>query len=116
MSLYEDILEALKKEYADGATYQEMAEKYGVSYTHIHNLLHGKRSIDGISLRFFFRLFPKATVNIGGGIVAPVVNNGSNLGTMTGVVTGIECAVDKILQTDDLTDAEKIKVLKVLKK
>lgn len=87
MSLYQEILEALKKEYNDGATYQEMAQKYGVSYTHIHNLLNGKRAIDGISLKFFFRLFPNAAVTINGGIVAPVVNYGHNHGTMNGVVT-----------------------------
>ena len=117
MGLYQEILEALKKEYNDGATYQEMAQKYGVSYTHIHNLLHNKRAIDGISLRFFFRLFPNATVTINGGIVAPVVNNGSNSGTMNGVVTAAdEQAIDKILRTDELTDSEKVKVLKIMKK
>lgn len=87
MDIYEQIIDILKKEYAAGATYQELADKYGVSYTHIHNLLHGKRAVSGISLDFFFRLFPKAAVS-----------------------------VNKILASEELSDSEKIKVLKVLKK
>lgn len=31
MDIYEQIIDILKKEYAAGATYQELADKYGVS-------------------------------------------------------------------------------------
>ena len=116
MEIYETIIEMLKKEYADGATYQELADKYGVSYTHIHNLLHGKRAVSGISLDFFFRLFPKASVNLSGGVFSPVVNDGLNSGVMQGNTSSMDEAISKITETDELSDSEKIKVLKVLKK
>jgi hypothetical protein len=120
MEIYEKIIETLKKEYAAGATYQELADKYQSSYTHIHNLLSGKRSISGISLDFFFRLFPRAAVNLEGDSVnidAPR-NSGNVVGVNNGSVIGgsMEPAIDKILASEDLSDSEKIKVLKVLKK
>ena len=112
MDIYEKIIEMLKKEYADGATYQELADKYKVSYTHIHNLLNGKRAVSGISLDFFFRLFPQAEINFSAG----VVNTGTNTGVMSVGNSGMESAIDKILESEELSDAEKIKVIKVLKK
>lgn len=120
MEIYEKIIETLKKEYAAGATYQELADKYQSSYTHIHNLLSGKRSISGISLEFFFRLFPRAVVNLEGDKANVEVkkNSGNVVGVNNGSVIGgsMELAVDKILAADELSDSEKIKVLKVLKK
>ena len=112
MDIYDKIIEMLKKEYADGATYQELADKYKVSYTHIHNLLNGKRAVSGISLDFFFRLFPKAAVKFSAG----VVNTGTNTGVMSCGNSGMDDAIDKILASEELSDSEKIKVIKVLKK
>ena len=116
MDIYEKIISLLKEEYAAGATYQELADKYRVSYTHIHNLLNGKRAVSGISLDFFFKLFPKATISLSGGIFSPVVNNGHNSGTMAGIVSGMDEAINKILADETLSAEEKVKFLKVLKK
>ena len=110
MDIYEKIIEMLKHEYNSGATYQELADKYNVSYTHIHNLLNGKRAVSGISLEFFFRMFPHATINFAGGDFSHLINNGK-------ITSGcLSAVIDKILESEDLSDAEKIKVMKVLKK
>ena len=116
MDIYEKIIDILKQEYNSGATSQELAEKSGVSYTHIHNLLNGKRAVSGISLDFFFRLFPKAAISFSSGIFSPVVNTGTNTGIMSSTNSGIDEAINKILESDELSDAEKVKVMKVLKK
>ena len=114
MDIYKLIIDTLKKEYADGATYKELEKKYGVSRTYIHQLLHGNRPVSRLTLEFFFKLFPHATVSITGNTVAQVVNNGNNSGTMTGI--GTSDPTDKILDSEDLTAEEKIKMIKVLKK
>ena len=62
MDLYEKIITALKEEYENGATYQEMAEKYGLSYSYLRELLLGIKPVGRMSLDFFFKLFPHATV------------------------------------------------------
>lgn len=120
MEIYEKIIAHLKDEYTSGATYQELSKKYGVSYTHIHNLLNGKRAVSGISLDFLFRLFPKATINLHGDaaeISAPR-NSGNVIGINHGTMASdwLSGVMDKILSTEDLSAEEKVKVLKVLKK
>ena len=115
MDLYEKIITALKEEYEKGATYQEMAEKYGLSYSYLRELLLGIKPVGRMSLDFFFKLFPHATVAIHDSIVAPVINNGTNSGVIN--AGRIESdAIDKILSADELTAEEKVKVIKVLKK
>lgn len=116
MDIYKEIIDSLKREYADGATYQQLAAKYGVSYQYLRELIIGKKTAERISMETFFKLFPRATVTISGGIVAPVVNNGHNSGSMTGVVGDLSEARKKILASADLTAEEKIKMLKVLEK
>ena len=116
MDIYQEISDALKKEYEGGATYQELSEKYGVSYQYLRELILGKKPVARMSLDTFFKLFPRATVTISGGIVAPVVNNGHNRGTMIGVGNDLSEARKKILAATELSAEEKIKMLKVLEK
>lgn len=116
MDIYQKIIEALKQEYANGATYQELAAKYGVSYQYLRELIIGKKPVERMSLEIFFKLFPRATVTISGGIVAPVVNNGHNSGSMIGVGNDQSATRKKILESTELTAEEKIKMLKVLEK
>lgn len=116
MNIYQTILDELKREYAEGATYQELSEKYGVSYQYLRELIIGKKPVERMSLEMFFKLFPRATVTINGGIVAPVVNNGLNSGSMVGVHNDMAEARRKVLAAADLTADEKIKMLKVLEK
>lgn len=119
MDLYEKILSMLKEEYENGATYQEMAKKYGLSYSYLRELLLGIKPVGRMSLDFFFKLFPAATISVEGKTIVPVVNNGTNSGAMTGVIQygdNADKVLNQILSTEDLTAEEKIKVIKVLKK
>ncbi|MBR7119938.1 MAG: hypothetical protein IKC77_07060 [Lentisphaeria bacterium] len=114
MDVYRKIIEVLRQEYESGATYKELADKYGISYTHMHNLLNGKRAVSGISLDFFFKLFPDATLTFSGGNFTNVVNNGGKIKSIS--TNDNNDAINKILTSDELSDAEKVKVLKVLRK
>lgn len=115
-----DILSALKAEYDSGMTYEEIAKKHGVSYTYIHNLFSGKRSIDGLTLKKINKLFPDAVLHLYGDkvtITAPQ-NQGNVVGVNNGAIETdcLSAVLDKLLATEDLTAEEKVKVIKVLKK
>lgn len=121
MNIYDQIVDCLKQEYLSGATYQELADKYKVSYTHIHNLLNGKRSVSGISLDFLFRLFPAASVNLhgsannnSGGINVGAVNGSGNFFNEKKSDT-LQLIQNRILQSDALSAEEKVKFLKLIK-
>ncbi len=108
------IIDALKKEYADGATYDDLNKKYGVSRAYLHQLLHGESSPARMSLEVFFKLFPSATVSIKGNTVNNVVNTGVNSGSMIGI-NGAGDMVDKILKSD-LSAEEKVKFIELVRK
>ena len=124
MDLYSRIIRHLKEEYKKGATYRELAERYNSSYTHIYNIMHEKSSISGISLDFFLRLFPNCRIDLEGKTLAPHTtsitnhNNGNVVGINNGVITAdcMAAVLNKILESDKLSDSEKIKVIKVLQK
>lgn len=115
-----DIIAALKAEYDSGMTYDEIAKKHGVSYTYIHNLFSGKRAVDGLTIKKINRLFPDSVLCLHGDKVTITANQ--NHGNVVGVNNGeinADCmavVLDKILESEELSDAEKVKVMKVLKK
>ena len=127
MDIYQEIIDTLKREYAAGATYQEMAAKHNVSYQYIRELLVGDKPVGRMSLEFFFRLFPRATINLHGDTVTMKNNTGAavtgvNRGTINvgdpitpDVIEWRSGVVEEILLDDDLTDEEKVKFLKILK-
>ena len=106
MNIVDEVREILRKEYLSGMTQTQIAEKYHLKQSHVSNILNGKKKI---SLEMLEEMFPKMTINFNSGII----NNGTNSG-----VISIESrnVMDKIINSDDLTAEEKIKVLKVLKK
>ena len=117
---YREILDALRQEFVKGATQVDIAKRSGVGRSYICELMSGKSPVDGLSLKKFNQLFPKATVYLYGdkvNIDAPL-NSGNVVGVNNGGVIGgsMEPAIDKILASEELSDSEKIKVLKVLKK
>lgn len=117
---FEDIISALKGEYDSGMTYEQIARKHGVSYTYIHNLFSGKRAVEGLTLKKINKLFPNAVLHLNGDnvFVRADHNSGNVVGVNNGTIdAGCMAAVlDKILESDELSDTEKIKVMKVLKK
>ncbi|MCQ2378023.1 MAG: hypothetical protein MJ016_02285 [Victivallaceae bacterium] len=114
MDIYKIIIDALKKEYADGATYRDLAEKYGVSYQYIRELMLGVKPVERMSLDIFFKLFPSATVSIKGNTVNNVVNTGVNSGSMIGVNSAGDIE-DKILKSD-LSAEDKVKFIELVRK
>ena len=121
MAIDDQILDILRAEYYEnGATQQEIAAKFNTSQGQIQSLLSGKRQVAGLTLGTIMKMFPKATLVINGDAAA--VHASGTKGNVVGVNNGtigadcISAAIDKILDSDELSDAEKIKVMKVLKK
>ena len=117
---FNDILSALKVQYDSGSTYEEIAKQHGVSYTYIHNLFSGKRSIEGLTLKKINKLFPKAVLKLDGDSVSITAdhNSGNVVGVNNGEISSycMSAVLDKILESEELSDAEKVKVMRVLKK
>ena len=122
MDIYEKIVSHLKAEHKKGSSYRDLANRYQSSYTHVYNIMHGKSSISGMSLDLFFRIFPNCKIDLDGRTAphpAITANNSSNvIGVNNGAITAdcMAAVIDKILECDELSDAEKVKVMKVLKK
>ncbi len=130
MGIYDEILAELKKEYAN-STYQEMAKKYGISYTHMRNLMNGDRALDGISLELLFKLFPRAAICLRGDTIAASIggNNVRNIGNkVIGHIDNYVAACDegvdrevrqKIIEeimASELDDSAKVAVFKIINK
>lgn len=64
MELYEEVTKVLSADYSSGMTYQEMAKKYGLSYVYVRALLKGERPVSGITLATFFKMFPRARIEL----------------------------------------------------
>lgn len=112
--IYDDILKAIRDEYKTGATQAELAQKYRCSQVHLGRLLSGKRSVEKISMETFFKIFPRAKINLDSGVHSSVVNTGLNMGHMINGNATHDDVIQKILSDDSLSSDEKIKVLKVL--
>ena len=124
MEIYKEILDQLKKEYSDGATYQEMSSKYGVSYQYLRELIHGIKKTDRMSLGVFFKLFPHAQINLNAGDhingsatshYGPAVGN--NFGGK--VFMQQPAAFDEIItavMASDLDSDAKVKVFNIVNK
>lgn len=114
------IVDGLKAEYARGLSYKRIATERGVSYSYVHELATGRRDADGITIKKLNMLFPDSTLNLSGDTVQidAADNNGSVVGVNNGSIflEGLHWAMDKVLASDDLSDAEKVKFMKVLKK
>ena len=110
--IYEKIREALRQEWQNGATQQEIAERANVTNPYINNLLSGKRKVESMKLETLFKLFPQAEINLSGAQLA----GDHAVQIQGGVSMDTRNLMNKILSTDELSDAEKVKVLKVLQK
>lgn len=62
--LYKFISDSLKKEYEDGATYQQLAKKYNMSYQYIRGIILGQYPAKRLSLEYFFKFFPDASIKL----------------------------------------------------
>lgn len=116
--LYEAILNMLNDEYKRGSTYQEMAKKYKISYTHLHNMMNGVSHPSCLSLLNFAKMFPNARISLDGN--ATVNNVEQNTGIVSGAHSsnvlqdGSSDFMKKILSSPRLSAEEKVKVMQVI--
>lgn len=68
MNIIQEVENLLKAEYAEGLTQEELAARHHVRQQQIQHLLSGKRSVAGLSLETFSKMFPHATVSLTGDV------------------------------------------------
>lgn len=115
-----DILAALRERWESGETQQNIAKKAHISQAYLCDLISGKSDIEGLTVKKLNALFPEASLNLRGDSVS--IHADHNSGNVVGVNRGrissdcMTAVIDKILESEELSDAEKVKVMKVLKK
>lgn len=116
----QEILDALKMMHENGNSYVEIGNKLGVSKSYVHSLLKGVREIDGLTIRKINQLFPQAILILEGDKISIQANN--NQGNVVGVNHGsvnntiVSDIMEKVLNSEEFTADEKIKVLKAMRK
>lgn len=121
MTIQDEILAALKDEYASGKTQKEIGEKHGLTQTDVQRLLSGDRKVDGLKLKTFLRMFPNASINLNGNTVNVRSDNGSTaFGVVAGDVNNVgqipRELISAVLADKSLSIAERAQLLKELYK
>ena len=62
MNIFDELRMALREKYDGGMTQREIAEKSGLSQSHVCKLLNGTRSFSEVTLGNVLKLFPRATL------------------------------------------------------
>ncbi len=119
MDIYQQILDLLRREYAAGATYQELADKHNISYPYIRSLMRGDQPVEKLSLETFLKMFPAARISLRGDTVE--ISAADNRGTVVGVnhggavSGGADAVIDRILRSD-LSAEDKVKFIELMRK
>ena len=114
------IIKALREQLQGDLTQLELSERTGVSRTYICELVSGKANSDGLTIGRLNALFPECVLDLHGRNVQ--INANNNSGNVVGVNNGkitADCMAQvmaKIIDASELSDSEKIKFMKVLKK
>ena len=122
MGITDQIVELLRKEYQDGATYQQMATRHNVSLQHVRDLAVGKNKPGKMSLETLMRMFPRAQIVLEPPVTVTAENSGVNNGVI-GINHGTVSAAsveafrhkiqDEIIRAD--VDSEsKVKILNII--
>ena len=114
-----EFVERLKELYFAGKTYEEIAKATGLSKTCVASAISGTRPPKNLTVDALLKAFPDAAISLHGDRVS--IDAPQNSGNVVGVIRGnaancVDWAIDKILESEDLSADEKVKVLKVLKK
>ena len=116
----DELFRDLRSQWESGKTQEELSRKSGVSRSYLCELLSGKRDIENMTIKKLNQLFPDSVFLTRGDHISITAerNRGNIVGVNRGTI-GSDClsaVMDKILSSEDLSDAEKVKVMKVLKK
>ena len=74
----QEIIAALEELHAKGKTYERIAKESGIAQSYIYNLIHGKRDIDGLTIKKINQLFPQAILILEGDKISIQANNKSS--------------------------------------
>ena len=134
MDLEEVLRSRLKTRNDRSGSNQKIADETNISQSYINQLLNGRRSFYGLSLKNLLLLFPEIQHVLEeyytqGGLSASVIGNGSAAsvnGNATAAPVTIGAAKESsinlselssaILNDDNICDACKVKVLKIMQK
>lgn len=111
MGIKEQILALLKKEYQDGATYQEMSTRHNVSTQHVHDLTVGKNKVGKMSLDTLMRMFPRARIDLEPSGETTV----SDETAADSLPPQFEDVIDAVM-TSELEPAAKVKLYEIIHK
>ena len=126
MNIIQQVEAVLREEYRTGQTQEEIAKTHHVRQSQVQQLLSGKRTVAGLSLETFCKMFPRATVNLSGDVNTATADRGStaiaNAGSNNNFLTDRNAAVadyrlkamDAVLALDLPPDATNA-VLRALK-
>lgn len=96
------ISDRIKMEYQKGATQTELAEKYGISHTHIWRLISGKSDDMNMKLSVVKKMFPKATLSLDGQEYDATIIENHKV-----IVENIK----KLIKDPNFSDEKKIKII-----
>lgn len=109
----EQIIDMIRKEYADGSTQTSLAKKYGCAQSYINALLSGKRTAGGMTLKQIEKMFPESYIVF---YNSPTINQTAHHAKIISQKAGDDAgrieAAKAVLASASMTDAEKIKALK----
>jgi len=117
MDIYTKILDFLRSEYKDNhLTYKDLENKYDISYSYLRELITGAKKPERLSLEYFFKLFPNATVNLGSRVSSP--NNQGNVAVVNNGVQKVipksggsgRALLDRIMACPDIPPDVKVKI------
>ena len=121
----EALYQAFLEMYHSGMSQQQIAKQTGVAQSYIANLISGKRKFDGLTLRKVQKLFPGATISIGNrsigdhNVVHPNARVQSDNNFLSDDRTAVEKfrseLIDKIIGSDEITDEERGRVLRIIR-
>lgn len=117
--LAEQIMDYIRSLDDGRKTQGEIAKELHLAQSVINRILSGRKKIELLSIGTFQKMFPDAVTDLHG---SSFINAPQNRGNVVGINNGhmvTDClsdVMDKILSAEELSDEEKVKVLKVLKK
>lgn len=127
MILYDEIRKELKQKISSGKTQDEISRQAGISQSHLCHLKNGSRSIGGMTLDTFLKLFPNAQIilnaeSVTTGNNAPIVKGRQSVGINNGTIHNCEQNYnelkrriqDAVMKSEKLDPSAKMEVYNLI--